>query len=72
MVRKFINACVNSNALLASWQDLNNRRIFFEEYAQLNDFDPLNPNNWYLVPEANLIATKVLGATLILHVARVM
>jgi hypothetical protein len=34
----------------ASWQDIGNRRQFFENFAKENGFDPLIPENWYLPP----------------------
>jgi len=35
------------------------RRNFFEQYAKAHNFDPLNPNNWYMQPLAKIKAAKV-------------
>ncbi len=31
------------------WNDINNRRNFFIEFAQKHNFDPLVADNWYNV-----------------------
>ena len=41
------------------WKISNNRRIFFTDFAQTNNFDPLNPVNWYSVERKDILATKV-------------
>lgn len=42
-----------------SWKDKKNRRLFFEEFAKIHDFDPLDPNNWYSIPTEMLLTQKV-------------
>ena len=37
-----------------------NRRIFFEDYAQHNKFEPYNPSNWYKQPFYKILAYEVL------------
>jgi hypothetical protein len=44
----------------APWSDRENRREFFEKYAQSCGFDPLVPENWYSVPKQTILALKVL------------
>jgi hypothetical protein len=41
-------------------QNVANRRQFFENYAEENGFDPLNPKNWYAQPTEKIMAVKVL------------
>ena len=43
----------------APWREAANRRIFFENYAKSNGFDPLIAANWYLVPSDKIMAMKV-------------
>ena len=38
----------------------NNVRLFFEEFAKNNNFDPLVPSNWYQTPRIAITETKVL------------
>jgi len=40
------------------WKKSENRRIFFEEYADINGFDPYNPENWYLQQKRKILTTK--------------
>eukprot|EP00026_Physarum_polycephalum_P002735 Phypoly_transcript_02743.p1 GENE.Phypoly_transcript_02743~~Phypoly_transcript_02743.p1 ORF type:complete len:836 (+),score=105.65 Phypoly_transcript_02743:77-2584(+) len=40
------------------YDDLKNRRKFFEEYAKGNQFDPLDPMNWYSQSRKNILAKK--------------
>ena len=47
-------------AYSALWDNVRNRRGFFEKYARIRKFDPLNPENWYLQSERKLMAVKVL------------
>ena len=50
------------NSLLAlgsTWQDETQRRLFFEQFALLNDFDYTNKENWYHLPRAKLKSFKV-------------
>lgn len=49
------------NKILANhWQELGNRRKFFEDYAGVNGFDPLVPENWYSVQTSKLLSISVL------------
>ena len=53
------------NSLLAlgsTWQDETQRRLFFEQFALLNDFDHTNKENWYHLPRAKLKSFKVCWA----------
>jgi len=40
------------------WSEPNNRRMFFENYAKDNMFDPLVYNNWLLQPISNIKNSK--------------
>eukprot|EP00026_Physarum_polycephalum_P002270 Phypoly_transcript_02276.p1 GENE.Phypoly_transcript_02276~~Phypoly_transcript_02276.p1 ORF type:complete len:794 (+),score=74.23 Phypoly_transcript_02276:119-2500(+) len=44
-----------------------NRRKFFEKYAKLHGFDPLNPVNWYMQPKNRILATKGVRGVLWYH-----
>jgi len=46
------------------WLDMNNRRRFFEKFAQQKRFNPLIPNNWYDVPSRTILAAKGAGRLL--------
>lgn len=48
-----------SNKDTAMWSAAVDRRKFFENYAQLNKFDPLVPDNWYLQPKERILAHSV-------------
>jgi len=41
------------------WHDPKNRRKFFENYAKVNGFDPLNPNKWHSLPKEKILIVKV-------------
>lgn len=41
------------------WQDLQNRRIFLENYARTNNFDPLISENWYSLTREKLLRSEV-------------
>jgi hypothetical protein len=45
--------------ITASWKDAENRRNFFLSYSQENNFDPLNPENWYSQSIDKMMAVKV-------------
>jgi hypothetical protein len=47
------------------WGDMKNRRQFFEQYAVVNKFDPLIPNNWYRQAIYKIMLDKVLLFSLI-------
>eukprot|EP00026_Physarum_polycephalum_P001724 Phypoly_transcript_01726.p1 GENE.Phypoly_transcript_01726~~Phypoly_transcript_01726.p1 ORF type:complete len:978 (+),score=124.21 Phypoly_transcript_01726:128-3061(+) len=47
------------------WKDVDNRRKFFEAYAEKSGFDPRIPTNWYNHPEEKIIATK--GASEVIY-----
>eukprot|EP00026_Physarum_polycephalum_P001243 Phypoly_transcript_01244.p1 GENE.Phypoly_transcript_01244~~Phypoly_transcript_01244.p1 ORF type:complete len:1086 (+),score=113.52 Phypoly_transcript_01244:74-3331(+) len=40
------------------WQDDAQRRLFFEQFALVNEFDPANKENWYHLPRTKLKAAK--------------
>jgi len=40
------------------WKEMKNRRIFFEDFAKQNHFDPLKPSNWLHVSKKNILAVK--------------
>lgn len=42
------------------WEDKNNRRNFFEEYAKKHCFDPLKPENWYHQTRAIIVQEEVI------------
>ena len=46
--------------VVAVWQDIANRRQFFEKYAKTNGFDPLVPENWYYQSRRKILEAKVL------------
>ena len=41
------------------WDNIENRRKFFEQYAQENAFDPLSAEHWYAQPRSKIAAVKV-------------
>lgn len=51
----------------SSWQSIEARRNFFEEYARTNRFDPLQPENWYLRASSNIVETKGASGVLFYH-----
>jgi len=40
------------------WHELKNRRIFFENFAKANKFDPLVAKNWYLQSKKKIFAIQ--------------
>ena len=48
-----------SNHFAEYWEKSNNRRIFFEDYASSNGFDPYNPENWYMQQKHKILTKKV-------------
>jgi hypothetical protein len=53
------------NNKTALWQDVNNRRKFFEDYARVRGFDPLQPDRWYFSTD-DILATKVCSCSLVI------
>jgi hypothetical protein len=52
--------CIYTQFNLASnWEDVRNRKLFFEKYAEENGFDPLVPQNWYKVKKDKFMAARV-------------
>lgn len=45
--------------LIELWDQLENRRKFFENYAEDNHFDPLIAENWYSQPIYQIMAVRV-------------
>ena len=41
------------------WQDIGNRRAFFETYAASNNFDHLNADSWYELHPNEITTNKV-------------
>jgi len=41
------------------WEDIENRRKFFNDYAAEMGFDPKDPTKWKQVTRAELVAKKV-------------
>jgi hypothetical protein len=41
-------------------KDVTKHKLFFENYAKDNGFDPLVHENWYFQPAKNILAIKVL------------
>lgn len=41
------------------WKEVENRRKFFEDFAVQNQFNPLQPENWYSVPTVTILKSKV-------------
>eukprot|EP00026_Physarum_polycephalum_P001261 Phypoly_transcript_01262.p1 GENE.Phypoly_transcript_01262~~Phypoly_transcript_01262.p1 ORF type:complete len:970 (+),score=114.54 Phypoly_transcript_01262:138-3047(+) len=50
-----------------SWNDIETRRVFFENYAAENEFDPLNPGNWYSQPIEKFTTIKGINNLLSYH-----
>ena len=45
--------------ILDYWDDVANRKRFFEDYAVSNGFDSLQPEQWYSQPRWKIMASKV-------------
>lgn len=41
------------------WREPSARKAFFENYAKQKEFDPLNPENWYLQTYDNIMSARV-------------
>lgn len=41
------------------WQDIENRRRFFLDFAEEQGFDPFVPENWHKVTHTQIVAKKV-------------
>jgi len=53
------------NVPLKHWQDTDNRRAFFTRFASGSGFDPLVPENWYLIQAKEVWQER--GASAVLH-----
>lgn len=42
-----------------AWMNSTNRRQFFIDYAKDHHFDAFNPDNWYIQPRQQIMASKV-------------
>lgn len=51
---------INDFLLGGYWQDVSNRKKFFDDFARDNNFDALKPHNWYEVTPQSIHARKVL------------
>eukprot|EP00026_Physarum_polycephalum_P001474 Phypoly_transcript_01476.p1 GENE.Phypoly_transcript_01476~~Phypoly_transcript_01476.p1 ORF type:complete len:889 (+),score=81.31 Phypoly_transcript_01476:156-2669(+) len=49
------------------WKDAENRRRFFEEYAEANGFDPQDSHNWYSQPHTKIMAARGAYKVLLYH-----
>lgn len=49
------------------WQDLNNRRLFFIDFATSMGLDPLQASQWEQVSKDDILASKVNKIVLILY-----
>lgn len=57
IINNFISYFIN----VAQWDDIKNRKKFFERYARDNSFDPLLPDNWYSQKSSDILSSKVLS-----------
>jgi hypothetical protein len=56
----YVSVCLCGKVLTcAVWNELRNRRKFFETYARRNDFNPLIPENWYSIDIERVVSEKV-------------
>lgn len=62
----FLTTSLKNYITATSWQDLRDRKKFFEEYAEANGFDPHNPENWY-TQTANKIKSSKVFSNLFIH-----
>lgn len=53
------------------WQDLNNQKQFFVDFAKEKKFDPLIPHNWYQVSKNDLLHSKGIGSILPYYKGRI-
>eukprot|EP00026_Physarum_polycephalum_P001467 Phypoly_transcript_01469.p1 GENE.Phypoly_transcript_01469~~Phypoly_transcript_01469.p1 ORF type:complete len:1107 (+),score=182.36 Phypoly_transcript_01469:326-3322(+) len=51
----------------SQWSKVENKRKFFENYAEENDFDPLTPEHWYSHPRNNILKRKGIASVLFYH-----
>lgn len=51
--------CLKLNFISAMWSQENNRRLFFEKFAEENNFDPLIASNWYTQRRVDIVSRKV-------------
>lgn len=42
------------------WSSSENRKRFFDSFAEKNEFNPLHPSSWYSISKENLHKQKVL------------
>ena len=50
---------INTNFYVTAYYEVENRRKFFEKYADKKGFDPLKPENWYIQSRKNMLAAQV-------------
>eukprot|EP00026_Physarum_polycephalum_P003660 Phypoly_transcript_03673.p1 GENE.Phypoly_transcript_03673~~Phypoly_transcript_03673.p1 ORF type:complete len:675 (+),score=95.36 Phypoly_transcript_03673:213-2237(+) len=46
------------------WQNVQNRKRFFDDFARDHKFDPLSPENWYPITSDQIKATRNAGSVL--------
>ena len=44
----------------SGWSSVDKRKRFFEQYAEVNNFDPTIPENWYSQDRADILSLKVI------------
>lgn len=50
---------ISQYLLLGEWYEPQSRMEFFEKFAKDNNFDPHDPNQWYIQSRESIMATKV-------------
>lgn len=58
-INKDIITIINIILLDETWKDPNNRKQFFIEFANQNNFDYGVPENWYNISQSSILARKV-------------
>jgi len=57
----------NESKPTSAWNDINNRRRFFEEFAASMGFDATKPDNWRYVTTTQIIAKQVVSLDYPVH-----
>jgi hypothetical protein len=57
----------DESRIISNWEELKNRRKFFEEYAKQTGFDPLVPANWYNQTRERIMSFKGAEAVMAYH-----
>jgi hypothetical protein len=56
----FFVFCISNFYLIAIWDNVDNQKKFFENYATLIGFDAKDPSGWYLQSKEKFMALQVL------------